>query len=84
MPATITLVLGINFENNDISKVREFLVDYTVSFPVLMSKSAPKSELGKIPGLPTTFIVAPNGEVVHRKVGAVDIEYLEKIIATYQ
>ena len=78
------VVLGINFEDSSEDKVKHFLEDYMVSYPVLLAEPDAYSELGKITGLPTTFIVSPEGHVVHKKVGSVSAKYLEKIIANYR
>lgn len=78
------VVLGVNFEDASELKVKNFLEDYMVSYPVLLSEADAHSDLGEISGLPTTFIVSPDGEVVHKKVGIVDAEYLENIIAHYK
>jgi len=78
------VVLGVNFEDTSELNVKNFLEDYMVSYPVLLSEPDAYSDLGKITGLPTTFIVSPDGEVVHKKVGSIDANYLEEIIAHYK
>jgi len=78
------VVLGVNFEDVSELKVKSFLEDYMVSYPVLLAEPDSYSDLGKITGLPTTFIVSPDGQVVHKKVGLVDAEYLEKTIAQFK
>ena len=78
------VVLGINFEDSSERKVKNFLEDYMVSYPVLLAEPDTYSDMGKITGLPTTFIVSPEGEVVHKKVGSVDAAYLEKVIDEYK
>ena len=75
------VVLGVNFEDVSELKVKKFLEDYMVSYPVLLSEADSHSDLGKITGLPTTFIISPDGNVVHKKTGMIDADYLEKIIA---
>jgi len=75
------VVLGVNFEDSTEAKVKRFLEDYMVSYPVLLAEPDFDSDLGRITGLPTTFIVSPEGEVVHKKVGSVDAKYLENVIA---
>ncbi len=74
------VVLGINFEEIGVEKVKAFMDEYLVSYPVLLSETERDGPLGKIPALPTTFIVSPSGQVVQRKVGQVNIAYLEKIM----
>jgi len=78
------VVLGVNFEDVSKQKVKEFLEDYMVSYPILLAEPDAHSDLGKITGLPTTFIVSPDGQVVHKKVGLVESENLENIIAKFK
>lgn len=75
------VVLGINFEQVDADYLREFIDEYFISYPVLMPQRGIEKRFGRIRGLPTTFIVSPQGEVVHTRVGGVTREYLESIIA---
>jgi hypothetical protein len=58
----------------------QFVDDYMISYPVTAyDKSSPV--LGPVPGLPTTYLINPNGEVVGRQVGMVDAQSLEDFIA---
>ena len=74
------IVLGINIEDVPDKTVRDFLEDHFITYPVVLTEPARSGPLGKIPALPTTFLVSPEGEVVHRKLGRVDKEYLEQLI----
>ncbi len=78
------LVLGINTELIGKQQLAEFLEDYFITYPVFVSKPIQQSELGLIPGLPTTFLVAPSGEVVARQVGPVTREMIEQFIQNWQ
>lgn len=78
------LVLGINTELIGKQQLAEFLEDYFITYPVFISKPIQQSELGLIPGLPTTFLVAPSGEVVARQVGPVTREMIEQFIQNWQ
>ena len=75
------VVLGVDFEELDVKSVRNFLQTYMVSYPILLAEPDEVTPLGRVDALPTTFIVAPNGEVVFKKTGEVDAEFLEKTIA---
>ena len=78
------LVLGINTELIGKQQLTEFLEDYFITYPVFVSKPIQQSELGLIPGLPTTVLVAPSGEVVARQVGPVTREMIEQFIQNWQ
>ncbi len=78
------VVLGVNYEDISEQKVAEFVKRHKVNYAVLLAEPDTYSPLGKIAGLPTTFIVSPDGEVVHKKTGVVNAAYLEKLIAQTQ
>ncbi len=75
------VVLGVNFEDISLNALKQFSEEYFMSFPVLRSKPGPDSALGPIPGLPTTYLVSPEGEVVARQVGPVTAELIADFIA---
>lgn len=78
------MVLGINLEQISEQRLRTFLDDYFITYPIFVAKPAQESELGLIPGLPTTFLVSPEGKVVARQVGPVTREMIEQFIESYK
>jgi thiol-disulfide isomerase/thioredoxin len=78
------LVIGINTELIGKQQLKDFLEDYFITYPVVISGPTQKSELGLIPGLPTTFMVTPEGEVVARQVGPVTRDMIEQFIQNWQ
>jgi len=78
------IVIGINSELIGKQRLQEFLQDYFITYPVFVSKPTQQSELGLIPGLPTTFLVTPTGEVVARQVGPVTRDMIEQFIEKWQ
>ena len=78
------MVIGINTELVGQDQLLGFLDDYFITYPVYTSKPLQESALGIIPGLPTTFLVSPQGDVVARQVGSVTREMLEKFIAKWE
>ena len=78
------MVIGINAELIGKPRLRAFLEDYFITYPVFVSKPTQQSELGLIPGLPTTFLVSPAGDVVARQVGPVTREMIEQFIQNWQ
>jgi thiol-disulfide isomerase/thioredoxin len=75
------VVLGVNFEDVDTAKLQKFIDNYSISYPVVRSKPGPGSALGPIPGLPTSYLINPKGEVVAQKVGPVTGKSIEKFMA---
>jgi len=78
------LVIGINAELIGKRQLLTFLEDYFITYPVFTSGPTQQSELGLIPGLPTTFLVSPEGEVVARQVGPVTQDMIEQFIDNWQ
>ena len=78
------MVIGVNSELISQQRLQAFLEDYFITYPVFVSKPAQQSELGLIPGLPTTFLVTPAGKVVARQVGPVTREMIEQFIQNWQ
>ena len=74
------VVIGINIEQISSERLQQFLEDYFITYPIYVSPLVQQSELGLIPGLPTTFMVSPAGKVVAREVGPVTRDKLEQFI----
>jgi thiol-disulfide isomerase/thioredoxin len=75
------VVLGINFEDIGTKQLQSFVDSYLISYPVLQSEPLLSTPLGEVPGLPTTYIIAPDGTPVARQVGPVTGEQLDAFIA---
>ncbi len=76
------IVIGINLENiEDTGLLEKFLQQYPVSYPILFQEPATETELGPIPGMPTTYIVSPVGEVVAWQIGGITRALLERFLA---
>ncbi|MES9941954.1 MAG: TlpA disulfide reductase family protein [Candidatus Thiodiazotropha sp. 6PLUC2] len=74
------VVLGIAMERIDPPRLKSFVDEQFLSYPILLTKPAARTELGRVPGLPTSFLVNPEGELVARQVGPVTLEDLESFI----
>ena len=78
------VVLGLNMEDIGADRLRAFVEEQFLSYPILMAGSKPREVLGRVPGLPTSFLVNPEGEVVARQVGPVDGKSIESFIENYE
>jgi thiol-disulfide isomerase/thioredoxin len=78
------VVIGINFEDIGKEQLESFVDSFLISYPVLRSEPSATTPLGPIPGLPTTYIIAPDGSPVARQVGPVTTRQLEDYIARKQ
>jgi len=75
------VVIGINFEDIGKEQLVAFVDSFLISYPVLRSDPLPVTPLGPVPGLPTTYIIAPDGSPVARQVGPVTGQQLDEYIA---
>ena len=80
------VVLGVNMEDIGKQRLRAFVEEQFLSFPILIASERPTREqlVGPVDGLPTSYLVAPSGEVVARQVGQVTAQALNQFINRYE
>jgi thiol-disulfide isomerase/thioredoxin len=78
------VVLGINFEESDPAYLHEFVDTHFMSYPVLNMEPVPVTPLGPVLGLPTTYIISPQGERVARQEGPITAEAIEAFLERKQ
>lgn len=78
------MVIGINVDNLSSEQILSFLDTYSITYPIYSGANMMKSELGNVPGLPTTFLVSPQGTVEARQVGIVTGEMIENFIEKWE
>jgi len=81
---TNAVVIGINSEEVADEKLLKFLDDYFITYPSYVSKPAYKTPLGTLPGLPTTYVISPTGNLEAKQVGGVTKEMLENFINNWK
>lgn len=81
---TDAVVIGINSEDVSNEKLSNFLEDYFITYPSYVSKPAYNTALGKLPGLPTTFVISPKGNIAARQVGGVTKKMIENFIKNFK
>ncbi len=75
------VVLGINYEEDiDVVDLQKFAEEYMISYPVLRGSPDDPTPFGQIYGLPSTFILSPEGVVVNRRVGGITQAQLEQFL----
>lgn len=78
------VVLGVNLEDIGLADLRAFVDEQFVSYPVLRDRPRARTELGPIPGMPTTYVVSPEGQVIARQVGLITRKILDDFLARQQ
>lgn len=74
------VVLGVNVEDIELASLREFVDEHFMNYPVLLGKSDDTSPWGPIYGLPSTYLISPDGEIATMHMGALNGEALEEFI----
>lgn len=80
---TDAVVLGVNYEDKGITELSAFADEYLISYPILLGEPGSGKNIGTIPGLPTTYVISPTGEMVARQVGPLTAQMLEDFIAEH-
>ena len=75
------VVVGVNFESINNEQLKLFVENKSIPYLVLRSEPVPVTALGKVPALPTTYIIDPDGKVVAGEIGLVSRQNLEDYIA---
>lgn len=79
------VVIGLNYENIPPAQLKAFADQYLISYPVLMNGDLrPAHERLAVGGMPTSYIISPEGEPVARQMGTITIDQLEAYIAKQQ
>jgi len=73
-------VLGVNLEEIDVEQLRDFVDSLLVGYPILLSGAYPPEAMPPVIGLPTTFVVSPEGDIVATELGQVSPDSLVRTI----
>lgn len=63
-------VLAINM-NEDAERVRPFIEEFGYTYPILLDPPDELAAEHNVRGLPVSFIVGPDGEIVYRRIGEI-------------
>jgi len=64
--------IGVAYDDSEVEDIRAFLVKHPVSYPVAqVTMDAPPADFDVPRGLPTTWVIAPDGTVARHIVGPV-------------
>ena len=65
------VILGINV-GEDADTIFTFTADYPVTFPLLLDSDSGVTKQYPVIGLPTTFVINPQGKIIYRAIGTRD------------
>lgn len=70
-------VIGVSLDRTGAARVRAFVREVGVTFPILLDPEATSARAYRVRGLPTTVIVGVDGVVRHRELGYRDWDRAE-------
>ncbi|ATD67059.1 thioredoxin [Luteimonas chenhongjianii] len=75
-------VVGLAYEEIEPDDMRAFLQKHPVVYPIaIIDTFDPPADFDTPPGLPMTYLIGPDGQVVEKILGPVTAERLETLIA---
>ena len=77
------IVVGINYEDSDPAYLKSFVAENMISYPILRANLTRPPVFGRLYGLPTSFIVSPEGKLVQTKTGSVTKAFLDSVIKQF-
>ncbi len=74
-------VIGVALDRQGREKVEPFAEKLSIEYPVVIdAEGTAESEFGPIPGLPTTIVVGPDGQITKRVVGIFPVDEMKPTI----
>ena len=75
-------VLGLAYDDSEPQAIRDFLKEHPVSYPIaIVDMNDPPADFATPVGLPTTYLIAPDGKLVQKFMGPVTVHEIEGAIA---
>lgn len=81
------VVIGVNYEDIDPQKVKNFAESQMVNYPIVRFEGevdGRTTPFGQLKGLPTTYMVTPEGQIVAARTGMVDDVMLKDFIKNFE
>jgi len=78
------VVLGINFEDISTQELQQFVDEQFLSFPMFHQRPSRSTPFGRLSGLPTTYVLNPEGVPVAMHSGGITADMLDFFINHYQ
>jgi thiol-disulfide isomerase/thioredoxin len=74
------VVIGVAMDSGTGKVVGDFAKSHGISYPVVMGDRRVAAQIGRVEVLPTSYLYAPNGELVSRQAGEISRESVETYI----
>jgi thiol-disulfide isomerase/thioredoxin len=70
-------IIGVSMDDGPPEEVRQFAKEIGINYPIVMWSRELIREYGGVPGLPTSFVINPEGRVVQKHVGLYSMDVYE-------
>jgi thiol-disulfide isomerase/thioredoxin len=76
------VVIGIATDYNSPKLVTDFAREHRISYPIVLGNDAIVAQIGRVEGLPMTYMFNPQGKIVAYNVGSLTKKAVEGYIGT--
>lgn len=73
-------IIGIAMEEKTPQEIRSFVKQYQINYPVVLGNSRIANQIGRVPGLPTSYLYNPDGKMVAYRVGILNEQAIQGYI----
>ena len=78
-PEKVT-ILGMDAGMDEIETLKVFAEDQKINYPIFPTQTSTMAAFGEVPGLPTTYIVSPSGELIDTHVGLLSYKQMDEYV----
>ncbi len=71
-------MLAINFDKTEPIEIQQYIDELKINYPILRIGRGPLVPFEPLKGLPTPFLVTPQGKIVYRHLGPLSSEQLKR------
>ncbi|GAB3386819.1 TlpA family protein disulfide reductase [Lysobacter fragariae] len=76
-------VIGLAYDDSEPKDIKAFLKEHPVAYPIaIVDTSEPPASFATPRGLPTTYLIGPDGKLVKKFMGPISAKEIEGVIAT--
>ena len=76
-------VVGVSMDEDGLDVVNEFAERFKITYPLIHDLGPLADLFGGVYALPTSYLVAPSGKIIHRIIGVFPVEELREEMETY-
>ncbi len=75
------VIVGLSVDRKGVSVVEAFAKAKGINYPLAMATPETVEAFGGVEGIPTTFLIDRDGKIRHKKVGSMEADDYEKLLA---